>query len=195
MLASFKDKKEQKDLAKNILTSRNDKVRDQSNLLSKYKALKEDEITMVKDAAQKETYEEEGWNVVDGKNDTIKVKRKKTIAEKKQHKAVVDAIRKGKKDIADVDVTVVMPDIGRGAIEVKLDFLDSMFKVRFKEMETFLEKTSYSELENIYMQISMWAQDDLAGFMKKLIAELAKKGKNKNKVVFKVINNNLKGSI
>jgi len=62
-------------------------------------------------------------------------------------------------------------------------------------METFLEKTSYSELENIYMQISMWAQDDLAGFMKKLIAELAKKGKNKNKVVFKVINNNLKGSI
>ena len=150
---------------------------------------------MVKDAAQKETYEEEGWNVVDGKNDTIKVKRKKTIAEKKQHKAVVDAIRKGKKDIADVDVTVVMPDIGRGAIEVKLDFLDSMFKVRFKEMETFLEKTSYSELENIYMQISMWAQDDLAGFMKKLIAELAKKGKNKNKVVFKVINNNLKGSI
>jgi len=155
LLATIKDKEEQKALAKNLLSSREDRVRDQSTLLAKYKKLKTDDIEVTKDKSHSDEYIKEGWEIVEEKDDKVKLKRSKTEAEKEMHKKVIEAIQKGERDIADVDVPIVLPKHKKSPTEINVDFRMSLDRINFKEVNDVLKDTSITELEKSYLGIEV----------------------------------------
>lgn len=186
LLSSIDDKEEQKDLSKNLLTSRADRVRDQQKLMAKYKKLKTDELSIKRPIAEKDIFISDGWKVIKEDTEEVELRRKKDADEMVRHEAVIQAIRKGEKDIADVGNAIVMPKFPTLAIETKADFIASLDRVLFKEMKERLGELSSENLNLIYVQTALWAKNDLAPFMKELIGEMGKKEERKDEIVFEI---------
>jgi len=177
VLARFKDHKEQKDLAKNLLKSRADRVRDQSRLLSKYKDLKKDEITLQRKADEKNNLVNNGWTVTKEDKGIIEVKREKTEDEKAQHENVIQSIRAGKMDIADVNIGIDLPTLPKTSLDAEIEIMDAFIKLKndINKNKPFLEKMSAFKLIKIYTYVGAMMKEDLKPFLEELIAEIIEK--------------------
>lgn len=155
LLAKIKDKEEQKALAKNILKSREERVREQSNLLSEYKKLKNDKVEVVKEAKNKQDYIDEGWEVVEEKDDgKVKLRRDKTDAEKLVHDNMIESIKEGKTDIADVKVGIVLPEHKKSSMEIINDNLIKLDDFDFDVFNKSLEKIGQKELDKTALSLT-----------------------------------------
>jgi hypothetical protein len=152
-LATFKDKQEQKVLAKQLMTTREDHVRNQGNLLSKYKELKnkkiksEKEIKVLKD-------------IKEGKKDIADLAYPIIDAEVKFNKSVEERFRVLRENLS--KVSGYMEDLRNKSHDKK-----------------YMEKASLYELSETYKYLWAWSKNELMPFVEDLLKEINHKSENK----------------
>ena len=147
MLARLKDKKEQEDLAKALHKSRENRVRNQSHLITEYKKAKPE---------------------------------------------IQEAVRTGKKDIADVSVPIVFKPRLKSAFEKNMDYSEQLSNLNTKNWKEAVKHLSLIELETLYTLLIHWCHEDLTPLIKEIIKQTALKKNITEEFVFE-INTNLKG--
>jgi hypothetical protein len=173
-LATFKDKDEQKKLAKQLMTTREDHVRNQGPLLAKYKELKN--------------------------------KENKTEKEKK----ILEEIREGKKDIADLAYPIIDAEIKFiKSVEERFRILrENLSKVSgyMEDLSSkshdkkYMEKASLYELSETYKYLWSWSKNELKPFVDELLKEINQKAEHQGEKTDVVVFNfeekkNMKGGI
>jgi hypothetical protein len=160
MLASFQDKKEQKDLAKALMTTREFHVRNQGNLIAKYKELKKE---AKKNKVAKKTIEE----IRTGKKD---------LAEVRLPQVALDPA------LQDKTVKEIFIDFRR-SFKTTGDFIE---EIRSKNHDKkYLEKASFNELKETYAYICSWTNSKLKPFVQELIDEARlRKESEKDETIF-----------
>jgi hypothetical protein len=131
--------------------------------------------------AEKETINKNGDKVV-------KLKKKKSKEIKTQHEAVIQAVRKGEMDIANIGAEVEIPKIEKIPQMVRVDFQNSLDAVNFYKMKEDFPRQRTSAIEGIYLETMLWAREEFAPFMKDIVEELSARQDRKSDelVVFNI---------
>jgi hypothetical protein len=145
MLATFDDKQEQKDLAKALLSSREYHVRNQSNLIARYKQLKQEATG---NSAAKKTIQE----IRSGKKDIADVRLPQVDIDNIQKKSVKEMF---------IDMRRSFKAVGDFMDEVQSDNHD----------KKFLQKASFDELKETYTYLIDWTKEKYAPFVQEIILE------------------------